>query len=84
MPVLLAGQRMLPADRLPVPLQWLASLHSAHIRTESADADIAALVDRLPPPTSRTEPSAARPPAPSGAGGIVGAWWRSPSWVRWP
>jgi hypothetical protein len=56
-PVLLAGQRMPPAHRLPAPLRWLASLHSAHIRTESADTDIADLVYRLPQPPQR-------PPAP--------------------
>jgi hypothetical protein len=70
-PVLLGGARMPPAVHLPYALQRLPDLNAAHIRTESADDAIARLVDRLPPP-SRTEPSAARAPAPSGGGRIVG------------
>jgi hypothetical protein len=52
-PVLLAGQRMPSAQRLPAPLQWLSSLHAAHVRVESADADIATLVNRMPQPPRR-------------------------------
>jgi hypothetical protein len=64
-PVLLAGQRMPSEHRLPAPLQWLSSLHAAHVRVESADADIAALVDRLPQPPRR--PVAAPPRRPDSA-----------------
>ena len=46
-PVLLGGQRMPPAHHLPYALQRLPDLNAAYIRTESADADIATLVDRL-------------------------------------
>jgi hypothetical protein len=64
-PVLLAGQRMPSEHRLPAPLHWLSSLHAAHVRVESADADIAALVDRLPQPPRR--PVAAPPRRPDSA-----------------
>jgi hypothetical protein len=77
-PVLLGGHGMPPTHRLPHALQRLPDLNAAHVRTESADADIAHLVDRLPPsvprpqrPVPRDVPPT-RPPARSGVGRFVG------------
>jgi hypothetical protein len=76
-PVLLGGYGIPPAHRLPQALQRLPDLNAAYIRTESADADIAHLVDRLSPRSNRTaHPQDARPRPPqgrSGAGRLVGS-----------
>lgn len=50
LPVLLDGQRLPEARTLPPVLRRFAELNAAHIRSESADHDIAQLVRRLPNP----------------------------------
>jgi hypothetical protein len=67
------------AHHLPYALAGLPDLNAAYIRTESADADIATLVDRLPQPApvrerprARETVSTPRTPARSPVGRIVG------------
>ena len=49
-PVLVGGAQMPPAARLPAQVRPITELNAAHIRPESADADIVFLVSRLPQP----------------------------------